>query len=266
MGRGDPVVLIHGFTQSGRAWEPVARRLSRDHTVVTVDAPGHGGSAAVDADLGEGAALIGRAGGLAAYVGYSMGGRFALRLALARPDLVTALVLVSTTAGIDDPVERAARRHADEALADRVEREGLEAFVAWWLSLPMWATLPADATALDSRLANTAAGLASSLRRAGTGVQEPLWDRLGELAMPVLVMAGTLDEAYLARAERLVHAIGANAHLLPVVGAGHALPLEAPEVFSAAVKQFLERITERCPPPKERRRGAAPGRSGRARR
>lgn len=238
-GTGDPVVLLHGFTQSGRAWEPLARRLSAVHRVIAVDAPGHGGSAEVDADLLAGAELVGAAGGRAAYVGYSMGGRLALHLALAHPDLVTRLVLVSATAGIDDPGQRADRRRSDDGLADRIEREGVEAFLRWWLSRPLFATLPAGAAAVDSRLGNTAAGLASSLRRAGTGTQEPLWDRLGELSMPVLVVAGELDGAYLDVARRLVEGIGANATLAPVAGAGHAVPLEAPEAFAAALEAFL---------------------------
>jgi 2-succinyl-6-hydroxy-2,4-cyclohexadiene-1-carboxylate synthase len=233
------VVLLHGFTQSGRAWEPLARRLSAVHRVIAVDAPGHGGSAEVDADLLAGAELVGAAGGRAAYVGYSMGGRLALHLALAHPDLVTRLVLVSATAGIDDPGQRADRRRSDDGLADRIEREGVEAFLRWWLSRPLFATLPAGAAAVDSRLGNTAAGLASSLRRAGTGTQEPLWDRLGELSMPVLVVAGELDGAYLDVARRLVEGIGANATLAPVAGAGHAVPLEAPEAFAAALEAFL---------------------------
>ena len=238
-GTGDPVVLLHGFTQSGRAWEPLAERLAARHRVIAVDAPGHGGSAAVDADLVSGAEMIGAAGGRAAYVGYSMGGRFALHLALAHPDLVTRLVLISTTAGIDDRDERADRRRADALLAERVERDGVEAFVAWWLSRPLFATLQAGAAALDSRVGNTATGLASSLRRAGTGTQEPLWDRLGELSMPVLVMAGALDDTYLARGRRLVEGIGANAGFVAVAGAGHSVPLEAPDVLAAALEAFL---------------------------
>jgi 2-succinyl-6-hydroxy-2,4-cyclohexadiene-1-carboxylate synthase len=233
------VVLLHGFTQSGRAWEPLARRLSAVHRVIAVDLPGHGGSAEVDADLVAGAELVGTAGGRAAYVGYSMGGRFALHLALGHPELVTRLVLVSATAGIDDPGQRAARRRADDDLADRIERQGVEAFLQWWLSRPLFATLAAGAAAVDSRRANTPAGLASSLRRAGTGTQEPLWARLGELAMPVLVVAGELDDTYLGLAHRLVGDIGANATLAPVAGAGHAVPLEAPEAFAAALEAFL---------------------------
>lgn len=233
------MVLIHGFTQSSATWEPVARRLAARHPVSALDAPGHGSWATVEADLQAGAAMIGDAGGRGAYVGYSMGGRFALHLALARPALVERLVLVSATAGIDDPEQRAARRRADELLAQRIERHGVAEFVGWWLGRPMFATLPAGAAALDSRLVNTPAGLASSLRRAGTGTQQPLWDAVGDLAMPVLVVAGERDEPYLVVARRLAEAIGANATMVVVPGAGHSVPLEAPEAFTAAVEAFL---------------------------
>ena len=116
--------------------------------------------------------------GEAAWVGYSMGGRYALHVALRHPGLVRRLVLVSATGGIDDPRDRAARRQADEALAAKVETEGVAAFVAWWLERPLFATLPAEAAAVDSRLGGTAAGLAASLRLAGTGTQQPLWSEL----------------------------------------------------------------------------------------
>ena len=103
-GAGAPrLVLVHGFTQTGRSWSTIAADLARDHEVVLVDAPGHGGSGAVDADLPAGAALLGQAGGRGVYVGYSMGGRLALHLALAEPALVDGLVLLGATAGIDDP-------------------------------------------------------------------------------------------------------------------------------------------------------------------
>jgi 2-succinyl-6-hydroxy-2,4-cyclohexadiene-1-carboxylate synthase len=238
-GKGEPVVLVHGFTQSAGAWGPLAERLAAGYRVVAVDAPGHGRSAAVRADLWQSAALIGEAGGPATYIGYSMGGRMALHLALSRSDLVRRLVLVSATAGIDDPGQRAARLASDEDIARRIERDGVDAFVAWWLRRPIFATLPAEAAAVDSRLGGTVAGLASNLRRTGTGTQEPTWDRLGELAMPVLVIAGALDRPYVERAERMATAIGANAELAVIEGAGHACHLEAPDVWLEAVEGWL---------------------------
>jgi 2-succinyl-6-hydroxy-2,4-cyclohexadiene-1-carboxylate synthase len=248
-GKGDPVVLLHGFTQSGDAWGPLAGRLATGHRVITVDLPGHGGSATVEADLPDGADLIAEAGAAAfaedggpdsaAWIGYSLGGRFALHLALARPELVGRLVVVSATGGIDDPAERAERRSADELVARRIERDGVAEFVRWWLDRPLFATLPLEAAAVESRLEGTTAGWASSLRRAGAGTQEPLWDRLASLTMPVLVVAGALDGAYVERAQRLVTAIGTNARLAVIEGAGHACHLEAPDAWLAAVDPFL---------------------------
>jgi 2-succinyl-6-hydroxy-2,4-cyclohexadiene-1-carboxylate synthase len=238
-GKGDPIVLVHGFTQSGEAWESLASRLADRHRVIAVDAPGHGGSAAVRADLWESGALIGETAGAATYVGYSMGGRMLLHLALRRPDLVARLVLVSATAGMDDAAERAARRASDEKIAQRIERDGVEGFVTWWLERPIFATLPRHAAAIDSRLGGTADGLASNLRLTGTGQQEPTWDRLGQLDMPVLVMAGALDRPYVARAERMVAAIGPNATPAIIEGAGHACHLEQPDAWLATLEAWL---------------------------
>ena len=150
-----------------------------------------------------------------------------LQLAVDQPELVRRLVLVSATAGIDDAAERAARRQADEQLAASIERDGVDAFLDRWLALPLFATLPRDAAGLDDRRRNTADGLASSLRLAGTGTQEPLWDRLPELPMPVLLVAGALDTKYVAIAERMAGLIP-DATLTVIEGAGHSVPLEAP--------------------------------------
>jgi 2-succinyl-6-hydroxy-2,4-cyclohexadiene-1-carboxylate synthase len=247
-GTGRRVVAIHGFTQSAEVWAPHARRLAAaGNEVVAVDAPGHGRSAGVRLGLWEGADAIVDAGGTGAYIGYSMGGRYALHAALRHPDAVRRLVLVSATAGLDTAEERAARVASDEEVARRVERDGVAEFVRWWLARPLFATLPPEAAALDARLGGSAAGLASSLRLAGTGRQEPLWDRLPELRMPVLVVAGALDAAYLARARRMVDAVGAPARLVVIPEAGHACHLERPDEWLAAVVPFLRGETDHGP-------------------
>jgi 2-succinyl-6-hydroxy-2,4-cyclohexadiene-1-carboxylate synthase len=243
----DPVVLLHGFTQSGASWAPLVAALTTGadpgaapHAVVTVDAPGHGGSAGVSADLWTTADLVAGAAGTGTYVGYSMGARMALHVALAHPDAVRRLVVVSGTGGLDDPGEREERRRSDEEVARRVERDGVPAFLRWWLDRPIFATLPADAAALDSRLDNTARGLAASLRLAGTGTQEPLWERLGDITVPTLVVAGALDTAYVARAERLVDSIGPNASMVVIPDAGHTCHLERPEAFTTVLRDWLD--------------------------
>jgi 2-succinyl-6-hydroxy-2,4-cyclohexadiene-1-carboxylate synthase len=235
-------VLLHGFTQSGRTWDPVTTKLrAAGHEVVALDAPGHVEHGNVAADLPTGAdLLVQEAPQPAVWVGYSMGGRFAQYIALRHPHAVTHLVLVSTTAGIDDAETRLARRQADDALAARIEQEGVEAFVDWWLQTPLFQGLPADNAAKQSRLINTSRGLADSLRRAGAGAMDPpLWDQLHSLHMPVLIVAGELDTRYTAIARRLQEAIGPNARLHLVEHAGHACHLERPDAFSEAVQSFL---------------------------
>lgn len=237
-GAGPRLVLVHGFTQTARCWGPLVTDLAADHEVVRVDAPGHGRSGDVRADLTATADLL-AAHGPATFVGYSMGGRMCLETALRHPGAVDSLVLVSATAGIDDIDERATRRASDEALAARLEAEGVDAFIGHWLSLPLFTGVPPAGRFDAERRTNTAAGLASSLRLAGTGTQTPSWDLLSGLSMPVLVIAGAEDPKFSALAERLADGIGDNATLVVVPGVGHAIPLEAPDTFLATVRPWL---------------------------
>jgi 2-succinyl-6-hydroxy-2,4-cyclohexadiene-1-carboxylate synthase len=189
----------------------------------------------------EAAALADAVGTPAAvWVGYSMGGRIALRVALERPDLVEGLVLLGATAGLADPAERAVRRERDERLASGLERKGLEQFLTGWLRQPLLARLPAAAAGMEERRANTVEGLASALRRLGTGAQEPLWDRLDELSVPVLLMAGEYDTTFVSAAFRLATAIGESAAVSLVPGAGHAAHMERPDAFATLLQRFLD--------------------------
>jgi 2-succinyl-6-hydroxy-2,4-cyclohexadiene-1-carboxylate synthase len=234
------LVLVHGFTQTRSSWSAVAGELSRDgYAVVTVDAPGHGEAAELRVDLADAATLLGNTGARATYIGYSMGGRSVLHLAVARPDLVDRLVLVSSTAGIDDDVERASRRAEDERRATEIEQSGVAAFLDNWMATPLFANLPSDAAQLPHRLENTAAGLASSLRLAGTGAQDSLWPHLRSLAMPVLVVAGGLDEKFTAIAGRMA-ALIPDATLAVVADAGHVVHLEQPDEFVRVLRRWLE--------------------------
>src|SRR3954463_5611613 len=135
-GHGPRLVLVHGFAQNRNCWGPLAADLAADHEVVRIDAPGHGRSSTFPAGLRTGARLIADQGGPATYIGYSMGARFVLHLALANPELVHGFVTIGGTAGIDDRDERSARKVNDDALADRLEREGLELFLDAWLAQP----------------------------------------------------------------------------------------------------------------------------------
>ena len=237
--RGGRVVLVHGFTQTMAAWDAVGKRLGERWEVVRVDLPGHGGSGGVRVGFDEAAGLVGAAGGRAAYVGYSLGGRLCLRLALDRPDLVPALVLIGASPGIAEAAGRAERRAADEALAEGIERDGVAAFLDRWLAGPLFATLPETAAGRTERLANTADGLAWALRALGTGAQEPLWDRLAGLRPPTLLLVGELDHKFTAIARQMAAVIGPTAQVALVPGAGHAAHLERPAEVAARIEAFL---------------------------
>ena len=219
--------------------------LARDHRVVAVDAPGHGAAATRRDGLSGGARALVTTGGRALYVGYSMGGRLALRAALDHPDAVAGLVLLGATAGIDDPDERQARRRADDALADRIETQGVAEFLTGWLAQPLFGDLTVAPADHSARLANDAAGLASSLRRAGTGTMDPpWWDDLAASAVPSLVVAGQQDEKFTALGRRLTAALGGPAQFVAVEGAGHAAHLQRPGAFAELVRHFAATLSD----------------------
>jgi 2-succinyl-6-hydroxy-2,4-cyclohexadiene-1-carboxylate synthase len=246
------LLLLHGFTGSNAGWLPQIAAWGKHFTLIAPDLLGHGQSD-VPADatrysmehtVADLVAILDALGARKTHVlGYSMGGRVALALAAAHPARVGGLVLESASPGLKNAEERAARVTADEALAARIERDGIEAFVDEWERLPLWASqagMPAEARARlrAERLRNIPAGLAGSLRGLGTGAQPPLHDALYGLRVPVLCMAGALDHKFVALAEEMVVALPLG-ELAIVAEAGHAVHLEQPDRFNQAVLDFL---------------------------
>jgi len=228
------LVLLHGFTQTRQSWRRTTAALGGRRRVLAPDLPGHGQAAARPASFPACAAYVRALGGERfALAGYSMGGRIALHAAVALGDRVDRLVLVGASPGIADPAERAARRAADDALADRVEAIGVEAFAREWAALPLWEGQPerVAAAAHADRLRNTPEGLAAALRGLGTGVMAPLWDALPSLTVPVTLVVGERDEKFRAIAERMAAALP-RAELVTIAGAGHAAQLEQPEAVA----------------------------------
>lgn len=232
------LVLLHGFTHTGRSWDGVAWALRERYRPLAPDLRGHGSAGgatpvtleAVVSDLDR---LV---PGRFVLAGYSMGGRIALQYALARPARVRRLVLVGATAGIADSTERTARVETDEQLARDIERMPIEAFAARWAGTPVLADQPpkvAERVHAD-RLRNTPQGLARALRGLGAGALPPVWHRLSELQIPVLLVVGERDEKFLKIAQAMADEI-ASALLEVIPGAGHAVHLERPEAVAAAI-------------------------------
>ena len=236
------LILVHGFTQTGRSWQPVLHALGGRYRALAPDLPGHGdfaarrpaSFAACDAYLG---ALAGDR--RITLAGYSLGGRVALHAGLSLGDRVERLVLIGASPGLANASERGARAAADAALADRIEAIGLDAFVREWGAQPLFAGMPRGIAELAEadRMRNTAEGLAAALRGLGTGVMPSLWNRLEELTVAVDLVVGERDLKFRAIAERMQAALpDARLHVVP--GAGHAVQLEVPgavaDVLAAA--------------------------------
>jgi 2-succinyl-6-hydroxy-2,4-cyclohexadiene-1-carboxylate synthase len=232
------LVLLHGFGGTRRAWDAVVERVDRERYMpLALDLPGHGSQAQERPITFAScvASVLERSPRRFALCGYSLGGRIAMHVALAAPERVTRLALVSASPGIEDPIERARRRGEDRRLARELEEGDYERFIERWRSQPLFAGDPPRVNALaraDWRR-NSPAALAVALRGIGAGEMRPLWPRLGELAMGTAVLAGARDKRYVALARRMVELLPAGA--LRILPGGHVLALESPADLAAAI-------------------------------
>lgn len=264
IGKGPAVVLLHGFASQGRTFRPLVWTLDREFSTISLDLVGHATSGSPIAvtryemprvvdDLVALLRLLGFE--RAAWVGHGLGGNIALQVAVRYPEAAWAVVLESGSPGIEDDEKRAHQRAEDEALATRLESRGMSAFVDEWEALPIWksqrlALSPKQLEALHiERLSQRAKGLANVLRGMGLGAQEWVGDRLPEVAIPVLLMAGSLDPAACASA-RVMARVLPRATIRILEGAGHTAHLEQPEMFNEAVLAFLrEAVSQVGSPP-----------------
>lgn len=250
------LVLLHGFTGCAANWLDILPALAiPGRRLIALDLLGHG-MADAPADPARysmayhQSAILATLSALgvqpreAILLGYSMGGRIALYTAFS--GFFRALILESASPGLITAAEREQRRLSDNALAERIEREGVEAFVDAWEKLPLFASQsklpPATRAALRAqRLKNRAAGLANSLRGVGTGVQPALYERLPELALPTLLLAGELDAKFCVLASQMARLVP-QASLRLVPGAGHTIHLEQPALFAEFVNKFCSAL------------------------
>lgn len=237
----DTLVLLHGFGGTHRAWDPVLPELDHErYNPIVPDLRGHGTKAAVRPVSFDGcvADVLAAAPGEFVLCGYSMGGRIAQLVALAAPERVSRLVLVATSAGIEDAAVRAERIAADRALADEVQDMTAAAFADRWMAQPIFAGTPPEAAAVwrADLLRSDPRGLAEALRTIGGGAMEPFWDRLGELTMPVTIVAGSRDEKFARWAREKYPALIPHAEVHVIDGAGHGIPREAPRELAAIIE------------------------------
>lgn len=228
----ETLVLLHGFAGTRHTWDRVIARLDpQRYRPLALDLPGHGDSSSYKRPITFAACVeevLAAAPRRFALCGYSMGGRIALHVALAAPERLARLVLVSTSAGIEDDAERVARRAADRRLADELERAPYESFIDRWRSQPLFAEDPPQVQELaraDQRR-NDPRGLARALRGLGPGEMPPLWSQLALLSMPSTVVVGNRDVKFRTLGVRMAETLP-RSRLLVLTG-GHVLQFENP--------------------------------------
>ena len=227
------VVFVPGFMQPGAAWAPVANRLPERYPSLLLEHAEHSyeGRLREIAAAGEGAVLV----------GYSLGGRLALHAVLRNPRRYAGLVTVGASAGIEAPATREVRAEADAKLAGWMETQPIEEIVAIWERQPLFADQSDSLVEeqREGRLSQDPRSLALLLRTAGQGALEPVWHRLNTIGVPLLAIAGSVDDRYADAARRMARA-APRGRLAIIEGAGHAAHLQRPELVAEVLSEFLD--------------------------
>jgi 2-succinyl-6-hydroxy-2,4-cyclohexadiene-1-carboxylate synthase len=243
----ETVTLLHGFTLNGQSWDELVQKMPAGWRWLTPDVRGHGSAktepCTMDDCVADLTALWDLHGVERSHVvGYSMGGRLALHVAVRLPERTRSLLTIGAHAGLE-PAAREARRAADDALAQRIERDGIEPFLRYWESLPMFAGIarrgPEFAAWLHAlRVSNRPSGLAASLRGMGAGAMEPLWDELGAIRVRTTFVAGDQDSPFIAMAQRMAQHVR-DSRLRTVQDSGHAAHFEQPDAMVGILADHL---------------------------
>lgn len=234
-------ILVHGFGQAPEVWGEISSQTG--HRSLAPTLRGHcvssGTSTVSMTDLVDDLGKAARRHPGAVLVGYSLGGRVALRTALQNPGSVNALVLISAGPGIEDPTVREQRLESDRQLAELLEQGLIAEFDRAWESSTVWDGDPdwISERSRSLRSLSEPASLAAVLRGAGQGTVEPVWDSLGKLDLPVLLITGERDRTYCEIAARMEGSIQDCSHVV-IPGAGHSLLIETPEEVAEALAGF----------------------------
>ncbi|HET9955886.1 MAG TPA: alpha/beta fold hydrolase [Polyangiaceae bacterium] len=242
------IVALHGFTGTPSSFAPLAEYFGSANLLTPVST-GHGvpaqGSevASFEAEVSRLARLARDNSEGPVLVGYSLGGRLALGIALQFAASFRGLVLISASAGLESEAARAERRANDARWIALLEEHGVEAFADRWQAQPLFATqLELSQSLIEAerhrRLSHTARGLAHSLRVTGLAEMPNYWPRLSEITLPVTLLAGARDPKFCASARRMASQIP-GAVVTEVPGVGHNLLLERPNAVIRAIEKGL---------------------------
>lgn len=171
-------------------------------------------------------------------LGYSMGGRLALHALLEKDHPWQAAVIVSGHPGLEIEQERADRRTADAAWAIQALTGNWQTFLDEWNRQPVLGVAPIRASDESNILVMRRREIARSFIDWSLGAQRPMWERLHEIHVPVLWIAGENDPKFLALARR-AETLNSNIQIAIAPGVGHRVPWEAEDWLKERVAHFL---------------------------
>ena len=246
-----PILFLHGFLGNCHEFNQSISLLSNDFYCLAVDLPGHGKTQVIGGE--ECYKMEHTAQGLIKFIsalgikrciliGYSMGGRLALYLALYFPEYFSQVILESASPGLRTQAERDKRIQQDIKLAKELETEDFSDFLTKWYNQPLFASLkkhPDFERMLEHRLQSNPLELSKSLHNLSTGCQPSLWIKLQENLVPLLLLVGELDQKFISINTEMV-SLCKFAQLEIVKNCGHNIHFENATLFVETIGRFLK--------------------------
>lgn len=246
------VVFLHGFMGRGEDWKEVAEKLSDRYYCICPDLPGHAKN--INRPIDEvlnfeviSSELIQELDNLGLekvnLIGYSMGGRIGLYMAVHYPNYVKKLVVENGNPGIEDNTLRQERAVLDDERANKLRKNGIDSFVDKWYQASLFDSLQNQPILLDKvlniRKKNDPIWMAKVISELSPGRQKPLWKYLNLLKMPVMYLTGNLDDKY-TEIQRRIEEVSIGKLFAVIPEAGHNVHLESLEPFLNTIERFLD--------------------------
>ncbi len=248
-----PILFLHGFTGYSEDWKFIFEYIPPNYLPFAIDLIGHGKTDSPnDSKYYTCTSIVNQINSILNFfnfqkiilAGYSMGGRIALSFTLKNSELVRALILESTTAGIESIEEKKKRVEQDLLLSEFIINEGVEKFIEYWFNTPMFSELKQLENfnhIIKKRKLNNPIGLANSLKSFSTGLMNSYWDKLELINIPVLLITGEKDEKYTTQNFKMNNLMSNSQHKI-IPNANHNTHLEKPELFTNFVLEFLNKL------------------------
>lgn len=243
--------MLHGFLGRWSEWKSIIKKLGDDFGFIAIDLPGHGHSVNFTSGIYDFRIVAEAIIDIleqnkyfpCSLLGYSMGGRLALYLAVFYPQYFSHIIVESATPGLQTKHQIIKRKQWEQGIIQKLEELSVSQFIKEWYEAPMFLSLRKHKNfikLIKQREQNDRRGLINALTNLGTGVMPNLWEKCAQIAMPLFYIVGEKD-LKCNRIAKKINKKNPKSTIYTVENCGHNVHFENPDIFCDIVRNIFER-------------------------